>query len=238
VRLARRADNLFLMSRYARFRYLIFLPFAVFFFGTWLGGYFLNTVDARGVVIDDTTNGPVGPIVVNYGQRAFSTGDDSRYELFNLPRGAQLKAQKPGYGVGSASAEASELRLTPVTLTFQVWQEGTDPKQGVPNPELRQGTTVLGKGTDTGSVVAVPYPDRSQPVLVCAIGYDGKNVDAKGVTMEVTLHKNPNDPTAKCPDLPSPSPSATPTGAGSPAPSGSAAPSPSPAPTPSPTKSP
>src|SRR5258705_2240406 len=224
------------MSRYARFRYLVFLPFAVFFFGTWLGGNFLNTVDARGVVIDDTTNGPVGPIAVNYGQRLYSTGDDSPYEILNLPRGPLLKAQKPGYPAGSASPEASELRLIPVTLTFQVWQEGTDPKQGVPNPELRQGTTVLGKGTDTGSVVAVPYPDRTKPVLVCAVGYDGKNVDPKGVTMEVTLHKNPSDPNAQCPDLPTPSPSASPSpsGSGSPAPSAS----PSPAPTPSPTKSP
>ena len=32
----------------------------------------------------------------------------------------------------SAAADATELRLTPITLTFQVWQEGTDPKAGVP----------------------------------------------------------------------------------------------------------
>jgi hypothetical protein len=219
------------MAQFLRFRYLVFLPFAVFFFGTWIGGYFLNTVNARGVVIDDTTNGPVGPVVVSYGQRAFSTGDDSRYELFNLPRGAVVKSQKSGYGPGSAPAEASEIRLTPFTLTFQVWQDGTDPKVGVANPELRQGTTVLGKGTETGSVVAVPYPDRAKPVLVCALGYDGKSIEAKGVTMELTLVKNPS---GKCPDLPSPSPSASPSGSASPAPSGSASPAPSPSPSPTP----
>ena len=218
------------MPRFARFRYLVYLPFAVFFFGTWLGGYFLNTVDARGVVIDDTTNGPVGPILVSYGQRGFSTGDDSRYELFNLPRGARVGAQKPGYGAGSAPAEATELRLTPITLTFQVWQEGTDPKQGVPRPELWQDTTNLGHGTDTGSVVAVPYPDRTKLMLVCAAGYDPKSVEPKGVTMEVTLKADPNDPNAKCPVPPSPSPSPSASPSGSPGPSGSAAPTPTPSP--------
>lgn len=222
------------MSRFARFRYFVYLPFAAFFFGTWLIGYFLNTVDARGVVIDDTTDGPVGPILVTYGQRGYSTGDDSRYQLPNLPRGATLGAQKPGYGRGSAPADASVLRLTPITLTFQVWQEGTDPKAGVPRPELWQDTTNLGKGTDTGSVVAVPYPDRSKLVLVCAAGYDSKSVEPKGVTVEVTLKANPNDPNAKCPVPPSPSPSPS----SSPAPSGSPAPSASPTPTPSPTKTP
>ncbi len=216
------------MSRFARFRSFVYLPFAVFFFGTWLGGYVLNSVDARGVVIDDTTGGPVGPILVNYGQRGFSTGDDSRYELLNLPRGAQVRAQKPGYGPGAAPAEASELRLTPITLTFQVWQEGTDPKKGVPRPELWQGTTSLGKGTDTGSVVAVPYPDRTKLVLVCAAGYDPKSVEPKGVTMEVTLKADASDPNAKCPVAPSPSPSPSPSG--SPGPSGSPAPTPTPSP--------
>jgi len=211
-------------------RYLIYLPFALFFLGTWLGGYFLNTVSAHGVVIDDTTNGPVGPIAVNYGQRIWSTGDDSRYDIEFLPRGATLKAQKPGYAAGSAAPEASELRLTPITLTFQVWQEGTDPKAGVPKPELWQGTTKFGSGTDTGSVVAVPYPDRTKKILVCAAGYEQKEVDVKGVTQEVTLKANPNDPNAKCPTPPpSPSPSVSPSAS----PSGSAAPSPSPSPSPS-----
>ena len=222
------------MPRYARFRYLVFLPFAVFFFATWIGGYFLNTVNAHGTVIDDTTNGPVGPILVAFGQRQYSTGDDSVYDIPNLPRGAKLGAQKPGYGAGSAPADATELRLTPITLTFQVWQAGTDPKAGVPSPELWQGTTNLGKGTATGSVVAVPYPDRTKQVLVCAAGYDPIMVDAKGVTMEVTLKADPNDPNAKCPVAPSPSPSVAPSGSpsASPGASGSPAPSPSPSSTP------
>lgn len=217
------------MRTYLRHRYLVFAPFLVLLLGTWMGGYFLNSVTARGAVIDDTTGGPVGVIVVTYGQRQYATGDDSRYEIVDLPRGAVLTAQKAGYGRGSASAEASELRLTPFTLTFQVWQEGSDPKAGVPKPELWQGTTNLGKGTDSGSVVSVPYPDRAKQVLVCALGYDAKSVDAKGVTMEVFLHKNPDDPNAKCPTAPTPSPTASPSGSA--APSGSPAPSPSPSPT-------
>ena len=216
------------MSRFAQFRYLIFLPFAVLLFGTWLGGYFLNTVTARGVVIDDTTNGPVGPILVTYGTRSYSTGDDSAYLFEFVPRGAQLRAQKPGYSVGSASAEAAEMRLTPITLTFQVWQEGSDPKAGVPRPELWQDTTNFGKGTETGSVVAVPYPDRTKPMLVCAAGYDPKNVEVKGVTQEVFLKADPSDPKAKCPTPPPPSPSPSPSASGSPSPAPSATPSPSP----------
>jgi len=43
------------MSRFARHRYLVYLPFALFFVATVLGGW-INTVELRGRVVDDLTS--------------------------------------------------------------------------------------------------------------------------------------------------------------------------------------
>ena len=186
----------------------------------------MNSVDAVGRVVDDTNDQPVTDIAVSYGTRSYVVGADGEYRLLNLPRGARVSAQKPGYQLSAADATAHELRMIPVALTLQVNQEGTTPPAGVPFPEARQPENVqLRKGTETGSLALAPYPDRNKPVLICAAGYESREIMARGVLMTVELKK---DPDKGCPPLPSPSP--TPTPRASPTASPSASPTPSPSP--------
>jgi hypothetical protein len=95
---------------------------------------------------------------------------------------------------------------------------------------VRLGEKEIGSGTDSGSVVAFPYPEKGQRVLICAAGYDSREIEPKGVTMEIFLKKNPDNP--GCPPLPTPSPAPGVTPSASPSPSASPTASPSPTTTP------
>lgn len=216
-----------------RFRYLVFLPFAVFFFGTWLGGYFLNTVDMQAVVVDSSTGQPVKGVPVTFGARQTTTDADGRFVLHNLPRdGRVVVSPRFSYADKTVSTGATRVELTPITLNLQVNEKGTGnptasppilPK-GVDKPQVRQNDKVLGTGTDTGSVVVVPYPEIGSKLLVCAQGYTSTEIEARGVQQTVDLEFGG----AGCPPLPSPSPSGSPRPTASP--SGSPAPTPSPSP--------
>jgi len=209
-------------------RYAPALP-VVALFVTMLVGGLLNSVDAHGVVQDLSTGAPVGGAEVTFGSRNTVTGPDGSYAMGNLPRGARLSSQPRGYGKGSAPADGSVLELPPLTLSLLVVREGSDPQVGVPSPEVRRGDRVLGKGTVSGSVVVAPYPEVGATLLICAAGYESREIQARGITQEVPLKPGG----AGCPPLPSPSPLPTAPGQ-SPQPPPSPAPSPSPSPTASP----
>src|SRR5439155_22970010 len=69
-----------------RHRYFLALPFVLLFAATLVGG-FLNTIDAQGRVIDDSTGLPVAGVSITYGaSRGAVSGDDGSYLIPNLPR--------------------------------------------------------------------------------------------------------------------------------------------------------
>ena len=195
---------------------------------TLVGG-FLNTVDARGQVIDDSTGLPVAGVTITYGaSRGAVSRDDGSYLIPNLPRGARLRTNMPGYQPANPAAEASEIRLKPGSLTLQVNEEG-NPDVHVPGVEVRQGTQVLEKcaADPCGQLVVTIVDIVGQDALVCAPGHEQKTIALKGVTLITTLKKQEG---GACPPLPTPSPS--------PSPLPTATPSSSPTPTASPSASP
>ena len=195
---------------------------------TLVGG-FLNTVDARGQVIDDSTGLPVAGVSITYGaSRGAVSGDDGSYLIPNLPRGARLRTNMPGYQPANPAAEASEIRLKPGSLTLQVNEEAT-PDVHVPGVEVRQGTQVLAKcaADPCGQLVVTIVDIVGQDALVCAPGHEQKTIALKGVTLITTLKKQEG---GACPPLPTPSPS--------PSPLPTATPSLTPTPTASPSASP
>lgn len=203
-----------LRRHYAPFLPLLLVPVVAFV------GAFLNSVDARGRVIDDTDETPIAGIAVQYGSRSVITAPDGSYEMRALPRGVRVVAQKAGYGRSFAAAESNVLRLVPLTITFEVKDDTTG--KGIDTPEARQPATVrIGTGSASGEMVVGPYPARDRPVLICAKDYESKEVTAKGVLMDVLLKPGGGG----CPPLPTPV---------APAQTASPSPRPSPAP-PSPT---
>lgn len=191
-------------------------------------GGLLNSVDARGRVVDDTDNTPVGNIAVFYGSRNVVAASDGSFEMNDLPRGASLVAQQPGYARSSMAPGQSELRLVPLTITFEVKDDVTG--NGIDTPEARQPADVrVGQGSSSGEMVVGPYPNRNQPVIICAKGYESKEVMAHGVMLEVRLTPGGTG----CPPLPSSAPPVTTIPPSStPRSSPSAAPQPTPSPTP------
>ncbi len=197
------------MRRYWRHRYALVVPFALLALVTLLGGA-VNTVDARGRVIDDTSGEPIAGVAVSYGSRSALTDADGAYLIASLPRGARLTAQKPGYSRLTVQAEAGELRLSPLSIAFTVKDEATG--KGIPQPEARQRERQLGKGSDSGALIVGPYPLRDAPVLICATSFESKEVTPKGATMDVLLKAGGTG----CPPLPTPPPTPAPSPSGSP----------------------
>ena len=209
-------------------RRLAVLPFVVLFLGTFIGGQF-NRVDARGRIIDDTTNLPIPGVHVSFGSRVTATDADGRYEVDNVPRGAKIDTTHQYYGKHTVPPEQTELRLTPLTITFEVHDIYSG--KGVDTPEARQpDDTQIGKGTASGEMVVGPYPAPGL-LLICAKDYQGQQVSPAGYQMNVDLtpSKGSDCPPLKSPPAtPSPSPTASPSGSAGP----SASPSPSPSGTP------
>jgi len=206
-------------------RRLAVLPFVVLFLGAFVGGQF-NRVDARGRIIDDTTNLPIPDVAVSFGSRVTATDTDGRYALDNVPRGAKIDTSHRYYGKHTVPPEQTELRIPPLTITFEVKDEYTT--KGVDTPEARQpDDTQIGKGVSSGEMVVGPYPARNAPVLICAKNYQSRSVNAAGYQMDVALTPSAG---SSCPPLKSPPPTPPPP---TPAPSGSGSPAPVPAPSPS-----
>ena len=214
-------------------RYALVAPFALILLVTLVAGA-INRVDAHGRVIDDTSGDPIPGMAVTYGSRSTSTDASGSYVMENLPRGARLSLQHKYYGRNEVGAEVPELRLVPLTITYEVHDAATG--KGVDTPEARQPADVqVGKGTVSGEMVVAPYPARDKPLLICAKGYQSIEVTPKGNLQNVDLTAAAGQ---SCPPLRTPAP--TPVPSITPAPSGSAAPSPAPtgSPTPQPSGSP
>ena len=214
-------------------RYALIAPFAVFFLIMVIGGL-VNRVDARGRFVDDTTGQGVEGATVTFGSRSAVTDAEGRYTMDNLPRGSSLLLQHRYYGRNPVAAEATELRITPLTLTVEVKDAATG--KGVDTPEARQPADVqVGKGTASGEMVVAPYPKRDVPLLICAKNYKPLEVTPKGNLQNIDLTFADGQ---TCPPLKTPA--ATPTPSSTPVPTGSAAPSPggSQSPTPKPSGSP
>jgi hypothetical protein len=202
-------------------KHAVYLPLLVLFLGTLIGGQ-LNRVDARGRIIDDTTDLPIPDVTVSLGSRATVTDADGRYQLDNLPRGSRLDTNHRYYGRHPVSPEQTELRIVPLTVTLHVHDAYTS--KGVDTPEARQpDDTQIGKGTVSGEMVIGPYPPTGSQILICAKNYQPQRLVPRGpeMTVELTPSAGTDCPPLKVPPSPSPSPSALPSGSVAP----SAAPS-------------
>lgn len=214
------------MSRFARHRYLVYLPFALFFIATVLGGW-INTVELRGRVVDDLTSDGIKAAKLTHGQRSVTTDETGAFDFANLPRSSRLSVNAPGYFVQGVPTTQEEIRLAPNSLTVSVREAGATPDKPLAKADIRQGDKVLGTTLDSGNAIISPHPGKDQTILVCAEGHESKTVPVRGVLMTVELAVGGSG----CPPLPSPSPSASPSGSAAPSTSPSASSTPSPSPT-------
>lgn len=202
-------------------------PIALLALATVIGGW-LNGVEMRGHVVDDSTNEPVGTAGVariSHGARTVTADPSTGTFTFpDLPRESKVGVDANGYLRTGVPTTQEEIRLSPLSYTIYVNAAG-DPTKRIAKADIRQGTTDLGMTNDGGNLVISPYPGRDAKLLICADGYDQKEISVRGVlaVFEVTPGTN------ACPPLPTPSPSP------SPAPSDA---TPSASPSPSPTASP
>src|SRR5258708_22704861 len=123
------------MTPSRRHRSALFSPFALFLRVMLIGGA-ENRVDAHGRIIADTTNLPIAGVAVVYGSRSTQTANDGTFVMENLPRGARLTTTHKYYGRNDVGAEVPELRLVPLTVTFEVHDAATG--KGIDGPEARQ----------------------------------------------------------------------------------------------------
>lgn len=214
----------------AGYRIASLVPVLLFVLATLIGGW-LNGVEMRGVVVDDTTNDPVGtagPARISLGART-KTADPSTgaFTFPDVPRESKVGVDAPGYLRTGVPPTQDEIRLTPVLYTIQINEAG-NPDKHIVKADIRQGTTSVGTTNDGGNTVLSPYPGKDAKLLICAAGYDQKEITIRGVvgTFEISPGAN------ACPPLPTPTPPP------SPSPSASPGASPSASPTPSPTASP
>ena len=206
-----------------RHRYLVYLPFALLFLATIVGGW-INTVDLNGHVLDDFSGDGIKGATVSLGARQVTSDASGAFTFPNLPKTSRIRVDAPGYFLQTVPTTQEEIRMSPNSITITVKEAGATPDKFIAKADVRQGDKVLGTTLDSGNTVISPHPGKDASVLVCAEGYNRKTVTLKGVAQVVELAVG----TEGCPPLPSPSPSAVPSGSGSPAPSASATPTPSP----------
>ena len=212
------------MERYRRHRYALGLPFLAFVLVALLGGI-LNGATARGRLLDAFTEEGVKDGQLTVGVRSTRSAEDGSFVFENVPRTTSMRVDAGGYLRTSAPAAGGDVRLSPLSVTVQVNEEGVTPVVGVPSAQLRQDTRVLGTAGTTGRAVISPHPGRDAKVLVCATGFASKEVTVRGVTLVIELSR---DAAGDCPPLPTPTPNPNATPRPSPSASPSAAPSPSP----------
>ena len=216
--------------RFRLYRLASLLPVILIVLVTVVGGW-LNGVDMNGHVVDDFSSDPIGtagPAKIAHGARSVTADPSTGTFTFpDLPRESKVSVDAPGYLRTSVPVTQDEIRMSPLSFTIQVNETG-NPDKHVANAQVRQGTTALGNPTNTGgNTVISPYPGKDATLLICADGYDQKEVTIHGVvgTFELTPGTN------ACPPLPTPTPSPSPAPT---EPTSSASPSASPSPTASP----
>ena len=204
------------------------LPILILFVATVIGGW-VNTIDLHGRVVDDFTDNGIINASVTHGSRVVGTDVNGSFDFLNLPRQSRMRVDANAYLRTSVPTTQDEIRMTPTSWTVQVVEAGTTDKF-VKNAGVRQGDTELANTHDAVNAVVSPHPGKNAKVMVCADGYQAKEVTVVGVLQTVEL--TPGSP--GCPPLPtpSPSPSPSPSASGSPAASPGASPSPTPSPTP------
>jgi hypothetical protein len=212
------------------YRLASLVPILVFVLAILIGGW-LNGVEMHGRVVDDTTSEPVGtagPAKISHGARTMTADPSTGVFTFpDLPRESKVGVDAPGYLRTGVPPTQEEIRLSPLSFTVYVNAAG-DPTKHIAGADIRQGTNSFGVTTAGGNLVVSPYPGKDAKLLICAKGYDQKEISVHGVlgTFELTPGTN------ECPPLPTPTPLP------SPSPSASPGASPSATPTPSPTASP
>lgn len=202
-----------------RHRHALALTFAALVLAALVGGA-VNTVDARGVLVDDFTDRGVPGAKLTHGARTAKSDELGEFEFRALPRTSRLRIDASGYLRASASPTETEIRLSPLSVTIYVSEEGA-PDARVRNPQARQGNKILATGNESGQITVIPHPGKDATLLICAEGYESRDLKVEGVLQQTTLKKGGSG----CPPLPTPSPS--------PAPSPTV-----PAPSPSPTRNP
>lgn len=204
------------------------LPILVLFIATVLGGW-VNTIDLRGRVVDDFTDEGIINASLTHGSRTVGTDVNGSFEFPGLPRQSKLRVDANAYLRTSVPSTQDEIRMTPTSWTAIIIKAGS-PDKHIQKADIRQGDTVLATSAEAVNTVVFPHPGKNAKVLVCAEGYQSKEVTLTGVLQTVELTPGGSG----CPPLPSPSPTATPLPTASPSGSPAASPSPSASPTPSP----
>lgn len=212
-------------------RHVVAGSFALLLVVTLIGGL-VNTIDARGYVVDELTGRGVEGARLEHGARAVRTDASGEFVFPGLPRTSQLRIDAPGYVATKAPTTAIEVRLSPHSATIKVTEEGAPEEKPIPNPQARQGTKMLATGNQSGQITISPHPGKDAVVLVCAEGYESRELKIEGVRMQTTLKKGGTG----CPPLPTPTPA--PGVSPSPSPSPALSPTPAPTATPPPTGSP
>jgi hypothetical protein len=200
------------------------LPIVVLFVATVIGGW-LNTIDLRGRVVDDFTDQGIINASVAHGSRVVGTDVNGSFEFLNLPRQSKMRVDANAYLRTSVPTTQDEIRMTPTSWTAIIIEAGS-PDKHIQKADIRQGDTVLNTSNEAVNTIVSPHPGKNAKVLVCAEGYQSKEVTVTGVLQTVELTPGGSG----CPPLPSPSPTASPVPTASP--SGPPAPSPSPSPSP------
>lgn len=201
------------------------LPIVALFLATAIGGW-VNTVDLRGRVVDDFTDKGIINAALTHGNRVVGTDVDGNFEFPNLPRQSKMRVDANAYLRTSVPTTQDEIRMTPTSWTALIVEAGA-PDKHIQKADIRQGDTVLATSGEAVNTIVSPHPGKNAKVLVCAAGYQSKEVTVSGVLQTVELTSGGSG----CPPLPSPSPTASPVPTASPSgPPPSASPTPSPSP--------
>ncbi len=182
---------------------------------TWIGGYFLNTVEARGRLVAAGTGAPITEASLVYGARSYTPDATGGFVIPNLPRGAAITVLAPGWTRRDFAWDTGTVELTVGVVNFNVFDATNDRLLGKPeardpaDPLRPMCSGLMCVGTETGSI-AVPLPPPE--VLVCAKGYEAQTVKVVQPVIDVKLRPQPSA------DCPRPAPSASP--GASPSPTG------------------
>lgn len=187
----------------------------------------MNTIDLRGRVVDDFTDQGIINASLTHGQRVVGTDVSGSFEFPALPRQSKLRVDANAYLRTNVPTTQEEIRMTPTSWTVIIIEAGS-PDKHIQKAAIRQGTTVLATSGEAVNTIVAPHPGKNAKAMVCADGYQQKDVDVTGVLQTVEL--SPGGPGCAPLPTPSPSPSPSPSASGSPAASPSASPSPSPSP--------